>query len=96
MIFQKTKLEGAWIVDLNRLEDERGFFARSFCQREFTEHGMNPHIAQCNVSYNRKKRTLRGMHLQINPSPEAKLVQCTQGSIYDVIDRSAAGFADVP
>jgi dTDP-4-dehydrorhamnose 3,5-epimerase len=85
MIFQKTKLEGAWIVDLNRLEDERGFFARSFCQREFTEHGMNPRIAQCNVSYNRKKRTLRGMHLQVGPSQEAKLVQCTQGAIYDVI-----------
>ncbi len=85
MIFQKTKLEGAWIVDLNRLEDERGFFARSFCQREFTEHGMNPNIAQCNVSYNRKKGTLRGMHLQISPSPEAKLVQCSQGVIYDVM-----------
>ncbi len=85
MIFQKTKLEGAWIVDLNRLEDERGFFARSFCQREFAEHGMNPHIAQCNVSYNRRKHTLRGMHLQIHPFQEAKLVQCTQGAIYDVI-----------
>src|SRR6187455_700336 len=85
MIFQKTKLEGAWIVDLNRLEDERGFFARSFCQREFTEHGMNPRIAQGNVSYNRKKGTLRGMHLQVSPFQEAKLVQCTQGAIYDVI-----------
>ncbi len=85
MNFQKTRLEGAWIVDLNRLEDERGFFARSFCQREFTEHGMNPHIAQCNVSYNQKKGTLRGMHLQISPSREAKVVQCTQGAIYDVM-----------
>jgi dTDP-4-dehydrorhamnose 3,5-epimerase len=85
MIFQKTKLEGAWIVDLNRLEDERGFFARSFCQREFTEHGMNPRIAQGNVSYNRKKGTLRGMHLQVSPFQEAKLVQCTQGAVYDVI-----------
>ena len=85
MIFQETKLEGAWIVDLNRLEDERGFFARSFCQQEFSEHGMNPCIAQCNVSYNRKKGTLRGMHLQVSPSQEAKLVQCTQGAIYDVM-----------
>jgi dTDP-4-dehydrorhamnose 3,5-epimerase len=85
MIFQRTKLEGAWIVELNRLEDERGFFARSFCQREFIEHGMNPRIAQCNISYNIKKRTLRGMHLQVSPSQEAKLVQCTQGAIYDVI-----------
>lgn len=85
MIFQKTKLEGAWIVDLNRLEDERGFFARSFCQREFTGHGMNPRVAQCNVSHNEKKGTLRGMHIQISPFQEAKLVQCTRGAIYDVM-----------
>jgi dTDP-4-dehydrorhamnose 3,5-epimerase len=85
MIFQKTKLEGAWIVDINRLEDQRGFFARSFCQREFEEHGMNPRVAQCNVSHNSQKHTLRGMHMQIYPFQEAKLVQCTQGAIYDVI-----------
>jgi dTDP-4-dehydrorhamnose 3,5-epimerase len=85
MRFTKTNLEGAWLVDLNQLDDERGFFARSFCQREFSEHGMNPRVAQCNISYNRKKGTLRGMHFQTIPYQEAKLVQCTQGSIYDVI-----------
>jgi dTDP-4-dehydrorhamnose 3,5-epimerase len=85
MIFTRTNLEGAWIVDINRLEDERGFFARTFCQNEFREHGMNPCVAQCNVSYNKKKGTLRGMHLQISPHQEAKLVQCISGAIYDVI-----------
>lgn len=85
MIFTKTNLEGAWIVDINRLEDERGFFARTFCQNEFRDHGLNPSVAQCNVSYNKKKGTLRGMHLQISPYEEAKLVQCISGSIYDVI-----------
>jgi dTDP-4-dehydrorhamnose 3,5-epimerase len=85
MIFTKTKLEGAWLLDIHKLEDARGFFARSFCQHEFIEHGMNPHIAQCNVSYNIKKGTLRGMHFQASPFQEAKLVQCTQGAIYDVI-----------
>jgi len=85
MKFQETHLNGAWIIDLDRLADERGFFARSFCQREFTEHGLNPRIAQGNVSYNRQKGTLRGMHLQVSPFQEAKLVQCTQGAIYDVI-----------
>lgn len=85
MIFIKTELEGAWLLDINKLEDKRGFFARSFCQHEFIDHGMNPQIAQCNVSYNIKKGTLRGMHFQANPFQEAKLVQCTQGAIYDVI-----------
>jgi dTDP-4-dehydrorhamnose 3,5-epimerase len=85
MIFTKTALEGAWLLDLHKLEDKRGFFARSFCQHEFMEHGMNPQVAQCNVSYNAKKGTLRGMHFQASPFQEAKLVQCTQGAIYDVI-----------
>ena len=85
MIFTETGLAGAWLVDLNKFEDQRGFFARSFCQREFTEHGMNPRVAQCNVSYNHKMGTLRGMHFQVSPFQEAKLVQCTQGAIYDVI-----------
>lgn len=85
MKFHKTNLDGAWLIDLNLLEDERGFFARSFCQREFTKHGLNPGIAQGNVSYNKKKGTLRGMHLQVSPHQEAKLVQCTQGAVYDVI-----------
>ncbi|MBP1735805.1 MAG: dTDP-4-dehydrorhamnose 3,5-epimerase, partial [Deltaproteobacteria bacterium] len=66
-------------------EDERGFFARSFCAKEFKEHGLNQNIAQCNISYNGKKGTLRGMHYQAAPHEEAKLVRCTMGAIYDVI-----------
>src|SRR6185369_8706161 len=85
MIFTKTNLEGAWIVDIKRLEDERGFFARTFCQNEFRDHGLNPCVAQCNVSYNKMKGTFRGVHLQVSPYQEAKLVQCISGSIYDVI-----------
>ena len=85
MIFTKTALEGAWIIDIKKLEDERGFFARTFCQKEFLEHGLNTRVAQCNISYNQKKGTWRGMHLQVSPFQEAKLVQCTAGAIYDVI-----------
>lgn len=85
MIFTETELEGAWIIDIHRLEDERGFFARTFCQKEFLEHGLNPRLAQCNVSYNRQKGTWRGLHIQVHPFQEAKLVQCTAGEIYDVI-----------
>jgi dTDP-4-dehydrorhamnose 3,5-epimerase len=85
MIFTETKLPGAWLVDLAPHADERGFFSRSFCQREFQEHGLDASVAQCNISYNKLKGTLRGMHLQVPPFGEAKLVRCTQGSIYDVI-----------
>lgn len=85
MIFTNTNLEGVWIVDIKRLEDERGFFARTFCQKEFRDHGLNPCVAQCNVSYNKMKGTFRGVHLQVSPYQEAKLVQCISGSIYDVI-----------
>jgi len=85
MIFKETKLKGAYIIELEPLEDERGFFARSFCQKEFEEHGLNPRIAQCNISYNKKRGTLRGMHYQVAPYEEAKLVSCIRGAIYDVI-----------
>lgn len=85
MIFTETKLKGAFIVDLERREDERGFFTRSFCAKEFEAHGLKPVVAQCNISYNRIKGTLRGMHYQAPPATEAKLVRCTHGSIYDVI-----------
>jgi len=85
MIFKETKLKGAYVIELELLEDERGFFARSFCQKEFKEHGLNPHVAQCNVSFNKKKGTLRGMHYQVAPHEEAKLVNCIRGAIYDVI-----------
>jgi dTDP-4-dehydrorhamnose 3,5-epimerase len=84
MKFSPTKLPGVWIVDLERREDERGFFARSWCRREFEDHGLNPNLVQCSVSFNQKKGTLRGMHYQIAPHEEAKLVRCTRGAIYDV------------
>jgi dTDP-4-dehydrorhamnose 3,5-epimerase len=85
MIFKETKLKGAYIIELEPLKDERGFFARSFCKDEFKEHGLNPCVAQCNISYNKKRGTLRGMHYQVAPYEEAKLVRCTMGAIYDVM-----------
>lgn len=85
MIFTETKLTGAYIIEPERLEDERGFFARSWCRQEFEARGLNPRLVQCNISFNRKKGTLRGMHYQADPYPEAKLVRCTRGAIYDVI-----------
>jgi dTDP-4-dehydrorhamnose 3,5-epimerase len=85
VIFVETKLKGAFIIDLQKNEDERGFFARSYCFREFEAHGLNPRVVQCNISYNAKKGTLRGMHYQVPPFEEAKLVRCTRGAIYDVI-----------
>jgi dTDP-4-dehydrorhamnose 3,5-epimerase len=85
MIFRETTLKGAYIVDIERREDDRGFFARSWCRREFDAHGLNSHLAQCNISFNIKKWTLRGMHYQTKPFEEAKLIRCTMGSLYDVI-----------
>jgi dTDP-4-dehydrorhamnose 3,5-epimerase len=85
MIFTETKLRGAYIIDIKKLEDERGFFARSWCQKEFETHGLNPRLVQCNISFNKKRGTLRGMHYQAPPREEAKLVRCTMGSICDVI-----------
>jgi dTDP-4-dehydrorhamnose 3,5-epimerase len=85
MIFIPTNLEGAFVIEIQKLTDERGFFARTFCQREFHDHGVNIQVAQCNLSYNRAKGTLRGMHFQVFPHEEAKLVSCTQGAIHDVI-----------
>lgn len=85
MIFTPTPLAGAYVLELERREDERGFFARAFCQKEFAEHGLNPRIAQCNVSFNAKRGTLRGMHYQAPPHEEAKVVRCTQGTVWDVI-----------
>ncbi|MGI9102752.1 MAG: dTDP-4-dehydrorhamnose 3,5-epimerase [Terriglobales bacterium] len=84
MIFRETKIRGVWIIELDKIEDERGFFARSFCQSEFQTHGLDPCVAQCNVSYNAKAGTLRGMHFQISPHAEAKLIRCTRGALYDV------------
>lgn len=85
MIFTETKLKGAFIIEPERLEDARGFFARSWCAREFEAHGLNPRLAQCSISFSKQKGTLRGMHYQTVPHEEAKLVRCTSGSIYDAI-----------
>ena len=85
MIFQPTELPGAFVIDLELREDDRGFFARTFCRREMEEHGLSGDVMQCNASYNHVAGTLRGMHLQIEPAPEAKLVRCTRGAIWDVI-----------
>jgi dTDP-4-dehydrorhamnose 3,5-epimerase len=85
MIFTETKLKGAFIIDLERREDSRGYFARAFCQKEFAAHGLKPIIAQANLAYNHKKGTLRGMHFQFPPAAETKLVRCTRGAIIDII-----------
>jgi dTDP-4-dehydrorhamnose 3,5-epimerase len=95
MRFTETKLKGAYVIEIEPIEDERGFFARSWCQQEFRDRGLNPNLVQCNVSFNQKKGTLRGMHYQIKPHEETKLVKCTRGSIYDVmidIRRDSATF----
>jgi dTDP-4-dehydrorhamnose 3,5-epimerase len=85
VIFTETPLPGAFVIDLERREDSRGYFARAFCQREFAEHGLQPVIAQANVAYNRFAGTLRGMHFQFPPAPETKIVRCTRGAIVDII-----------
>jgi dTDP-4-dehydrorhamnose 3,5-epimerase len=85
MIFTDTKLKGAFIIDIERREDNRGFFARAFCQKEFAERGLKPIIAQANIAFNKFKGTLRGMHFQYPPAAETKLVRCTRGAIVDII-----------
>jgi dTDP-4-dehydrorhamnose 3,5-epimerase len=84
MIFHETKLPGVFEIHLELKSDERGFFARSWCQKEFERNGLTPRVVQCNVSFNVRKGTLRGMHYQAAPYAEAKLVRCTRGAIYDV------------
>lgn len=85
MIFRETGLEGAFIIEPERIEDERGFFARTWCREAFERQGLESRLEQCNISFNKKKDTLRGMHYQVAPHEEAKLVRCTRGSIFDVI-----------
>jgi len=85
MIFTETELKGAFVIDIERREDSRGFFARAFCQHEFEAHGLKPVIAQANVAFNYKQGTLRGMHFQFPPAAETKLVRCTRGAILDII-----------
>jgi dTDP-4-dehydrorhamnose 3,5-epimerase len=83
--FEKTPLPGAFLVTPERLHDERGWFARTWCRRDFEEQGLNPALAQCNISYSARRGTLRGMHYQKPPFAETKLIRCTAGAIYDVI-----------
>lgn len=85
MIFTETALPGAFLVDLAARRDERGFFARSFCQREFGDRGLKPVVAQANIAFNRRRGTVRGLHFQFPPAAETKLVRCTRGAIHDVI-----------
>jgi dTDP-4-dehydrorhamnose 3,5-epimerase len=85
MRFTETKLAGAFVIELEPRLDERGFFARTFCEREFAEHGLPTRFPQCNLSRNRSRGTLRGMHYEAPPSAESKLVRCLTGAIFDVI-----------
>lgn len=85
MIFTETPLAGAYLIDLESHQDERGFFARTYCRREFEKRGLNPEVVQCNTSFNHKAGTVRGMHHQRPPASEAKLVRCIRGAIVDVI-----------
>lgn len=85
MIFRELPLGGAFVIEPERLEDERGFFARSWCEVEFARHGLEPALAQCNISWNRSRGTLRGLHFQAPPHAEAKLVRCTRGAAFDVL-----------
>jgi dTDP-4-dehydrorhamnose 3,5-epimerase len=85
MLFTETRLRGVYVIEPERIGDARGFFARTFCREEFEAHQLNPCVEQCNISFNHHKGTLRGMHYQAAPYEEAKLVRCTQGSIFDVV-----------
>ena len=85
MIFTETALPGAFVIDLERREDSRGYFARSFCQHELADQGLKPVIAQANVAFNISAGTLRGMHFQYPPKAETKIVRCTRGAIVDII-----------
>ena len=85
MLFLSTEISGVWLIEPELISDERGSFARTWCAREFEERGLNPGLVQCNISTNRQRGTLRGMHFQREPHAEAKLVRCTRGAIFDVI-----------
>jgi dTDP-4-dehydrorhamnose 3,5-epimerase len=85
MLIEETPIEGAYVITIEKKEDERGFFARAFCRNEFEAAGLATDLVQANVSFNYKKGTLRGMHMQLPPRGETKLVRCTRGAIYDVV-----------
>jgi dTDP-4-dehydrorhamnose 3,5-epimerase len=85
MIFSEAKLPGVYVVDIERRDDARGFFARAWCQKEFEARGLNTHVAQANVGFGRKRGCVRGMHFQLPPSEEVKIVRCTMGAVCDVV-----------
>jgi len=85
MIFHETKLKGAFLIEIKKIEDDRGFFGRAWCQKEFEDAGINPNIYQINTSLTYRKGTIRGMHYQIDPHQEGKLIRCTRGRIFDVM-----------
>lgn len=85
MLFRELSIAGCFLIEPEPIEDERGFFARSWCSQEFARHGLDPDLAQCNISYNRKRGTVRGLHYQAEPFAETKLIRCTRGAIFDVI-----------
>lgn len=85
MIFTETKLKGSFIIEPEKVEDERGFFARSWDKKIFEERGLNSNLVQCNISFNKKKGTIRGLHYQTSPYEEAKLVRCTKGKVFEVM-----------
>jgi dTDP-4-dehydrorhamnose 3,5-epimerase len=91
VIFTESPLRGAFVIEPEPREDERGFFARTWCQQEAEAHGLDPRVVQCNISYNKIRGTLRGLHYQRPPFAEAKLVRCTRGAIFDVILDLRAG-----
>ncbi len=85
MLFKETEIEGAWLVDLHRIGDERGYFARAWCAKEFEDHGISSKLTQANLSYSMQSGTLRGMHYQVEPNSEMKAVRCIRGALFDVI-----------
>ena len=85
MIFNETKIKGAWVVDLKQIEDERGFFSRVWCEKEFAEYGITSHLSQANISFSHRAGTIRGIHYQSQPHSEMKAIRCVRGAIYDVV-----------
>jgi dTDP-4-dehydrorhamnose 3,5-epimerase len=93
MIFREMPLKGAFVIEPEKFGDDRGFFARAWCKNEFEKHGLITRLVQCNISFNHKRGTVRGMHFQAAPNKETKLVRCTRGAIYDVIVDLRSGSA---
>lgn len=85
MLFTETPIKGAYILEIKKIDDDRGFFGRSWCRKEMEEHGLNGNLCQANTSFSKLKGTIRGMHYQVSPYEETKLIRCTRGAIYDVI-----------